>query len=117
RAALAGAETVVFQGTNANEASAAAHVVLPSAAYVERDGTFTNFEGRVQRFRAALDPLGEARPDWEILARLGGARGLTGPVAGAERAEQVFQALAAAVPAFAGMSYRGLGDHGLVVKP
>ena len=63
-AALAGAETVVFQGPNANATSAGAHLVLPSAAYVERDGTFTNFEGRVQRFRPAMAPLGEARPDW-----------------------------------------------------
>ena len=59
-AALAGAETVVFQGTNANATSARAHLVLPSAAYVEREGTFTNFEGRVQRFRTAVAPLGEA---------------------------------------------------------
>ena len=67
-AALATAEMVVFQGTNANSTSAAAHLVLPSAAYVEREGTFTNFEGRVQRFRTALDALGEARPDWEVFS-------------------------------------------------
>ena len=48
--------------------SAAAHLVLPSAAYVEREGTFTNFEGRVQRFRTALDALGEARPDWDVFS-------------------------------------------------
>ena len=60
-AALDGAETVVFQGTNANDASSRAHLVLPSAAYVEREGTFTNFEGRVQRFRTALDASG-SRP-------------------------------------------------------
>ena len=52
RGARRGVETVVFAGTNANATSAAAHWVLPTAAWVERDGTFTNFEGRVQRFRA-----------------------------------------------------------------
>src|SRR6266516_3223371 len=93
-AALDGAETVIFQGTNANDASARAHLVLPSAAYVEREGTFTNFEGRVQRFRTALDPLGEARPDWLILSMIGKALGLKDPVFSAERAEQVFNALA-----------------------
>src|SRR5262249_27900975 len=68
---LASAPTVVFQGTTANATSARAHLVLPSAASVEYDGTFTNFQGRVQRFRAALPPLGEALPGWEILVRVG----------------------------------------------
>ena len=115
-AALDGAETVIFQGTNANDASARAHLVVPSAAYVEREGTFTNFEGRVQRFRTALEPLGEARPDWLILSMIGKALGFQDPVFSAERAEQVFNALAAAVPAFAGMTYRGIGDTGATVK-
>ncbi len=114
-AALDFAETVVFQGTNANDASARAHLVLPSAAYVEREGTFTNFEGRVQRFRTALEPLAEARPDWLILSMIGKALGLKDPVFSAERAEQVFNALAAAVPAFAGMTYRSIGDAGRAI--
>ncbi len=115
RAAMVGAETVVFQGTNANDATAGAHLVLPSAAYAEREGTFTNFEGRVQRFRTAVDPLGDARPDWQILAALGRALGFTDAAFAAERADQVFQALAAAVPRYAGLSYRALGDGGLMV--
>jgi NADH-quinone oxidoreductase subunit G len=111
-AALAGAEMVVFQGTNANRTSGRAALVLPSAAYVEREGTFTNVHGRVQRFRTALEPLGEARPDWAILAALARALGMADPVADAERADQVFQALAGQVPAYAGLSYRVLGDAG-----
>jgi predicted molibdopterin-dependent oxidoreductase YjgC len=116
RAALDGAEMVVFQGTNANAVSARAHLVLPSAAYAEREGTFTNFQGRVQRFRTAVEPLGEARPDWAVLGRLGQRLGLADPVASAERAEQVFAAVAAAVPAFADLSYRVLGDAGRGVR-
>jgi predicted molibdopterin-dependent oxidoreductase YjgC len=116
RAALAGAAMLVFQGTNANSTSARAHLVLPSAAYVERDGTFTNFEGRVQRFRAALTPLGEARPDWEILTRLGVGLAAPDRAFAAERAEHAFAELVAGVPAFAGMSYRALGDSGLGIK-
>jgi predicted molibdopterin-dependent oxidoreductase YjgC len=119
-AALAGAELLVFQGTNASLTSARAGLVLPSAAYAERDGTFTNFQGRVQRFRTATAPLGEAIPDWQILARLRArvprVASLNEPALTAERPEQVFTALAAAVPAFAGMSYRGLGDTGQLVK-
>ena len=111
-AALAGAQTLVFQGPLGNQAAVQAHLVLPSAAYAEREGTFTNFEGRVQRFRVALPPLGEALPDWDILARVGRALGLADPAFQATRAERVFRELAAAVPAFAGLSYRSLGDAG-----
>jgi len=119
-AALAGAELLVFQGTNASLTSARASLVLPSAAYAECDGTFTNFQGRVQRFRAAMAPLGDALPDWQILSRLCARvprlASIADPALSAERPEQVFTALAAAVPAFAGMSYRGLGDAGQLVK-
>jgi len=115
--ALDGPETVVFQGTSSvGEVSARAHLVLPSAAYVEREGTFTNFEGRVQRFRTALTPPGEAWPDWMILSFVGKALGFRDPVFTAERSEQVFNALASTVPAFAGMTYRGIADSGAMVK-
>ncbi len=115
-AALAGAEMVVFQGPSANATSAGAHLVLPSAAYVEREGTFTNFQGRVQRFRAVVEPLGEAQADWAVLGRVGRALGGADPAFSAARAEQVFAGLAGQVPAFSGMSYRGLRDAGQVVK-
>ncbi len=115
-AALAGAETVVFQGPSANATSAGAHILLPSAAYVEREGTFTNFQGRVQGFRTAMEPLGEALADWETLGRLGRVLGGGDPAFTATRAEQVFAALAGQVAAFSGMSYRGLADAGLVAN-
>ena len=117
-AALAGADTVVFQGTNASPTSERAALVLPSAAYAERDGTFTNFEGRVQRFRPALTPLGEARPDWLTFGLVAARLGKTGADAAltVDRADLVFAALAAAVPAFDGMLYRTLGDTGQMVK-
>ena len=117
-AALAGADTVVFQGTNASPTSERAALVLPSAAYAERDGTFTNFEGRVQRFRPALTPLGEARPDWLTFGLLAARLGKAGADAAltVDRADLVFAALAAAVPAFDGMLYRTLGDTGQMVK-
>ena len=114
-AALATAEMVVFQGTNANRTSAAAHLVLPSAAYVEREGTFTNFEGRVQRFRTALDA---ARRGAAGLGGLLGARAWRSACptrCSPPRApSRCSRALAGAVPAYAGMSYRALGDGGLV---
>jgi NADH-quinone oxidoreductase subunit G len=112
-AALRAVETLIFQGTNANGTSARAHLTLPAAAYAEREGTWTNFQGRVQRFRTALDPLGQGLPDWEIIARIAQAvRAEPRP----SRAEECFAALTRAVPAFGGMSYRGLGDRGQVLK-
>src|SRR5215813_4619649 len=114
--ALASVTSLVFQGTNGNGTSARAHIVLPSAAYVEYDGTFTNFQGRVQRFRAALAPLGEALPGWEILVRVGQALNAQDAVFTVARAEQVFNALVQARPPFAGMTYRALGDSGRVVQ-
>ena len=90
-----------------------AHWVLPAAAWVEREGTYTNFEGRVQRLRQAVEPLGQALPEWEILGRILEALG-----AGARppRAERWFRELAAATPAFAGLSYQAIGDGGQMVR-
>ncbi|MCK4696795.1 MAG: molybdopterin-dependent oxidoreductase, partial [Dehalococcoidia bacterium] len=47
-----------------------ATVVLPAASFAEKEGTFTNFEGRVNRIRKAIEPIGESLPDWEIVRRL-----------------------------------------------
>jgi NADH-quinone oxidoreductase subunit G len=113
RAALERVPSLVFAGPNANATSALAHVVLPSAAWVEREGTFTNFQGRVQRFRTAVEPLGDALADWDLAGRVLAALG--DPVT-ASRAEHWFRELAASVPAFAGMTYRTLGDAGQVLS-
>jgi len=102
----------VWSGRNANATSALAHRVLPLAAWVERDGTFTNFQGRVQRFRAAVEPLGEARAGWDVIGRVLTA---TGTPATRTRAEHWFRELAASVTAFAGLSYQGIGDGGAMV--
>ena len=113
RGALEALDVLVFVGTNANATSARAHLVLPASAWVERDGTFTNFEGRVQRFRPALGALGEALPAWEIIGRILAA---TGGETTATRAEHWFRALAGAVPAFAGLTYQNLGDQGATIQ-
>jgi NADH-quinone oxidoreductase subunit G len=110
--ALARVETVIFTGTNANATSDRAHWVLPAAAWVEREGTFTNFEGRVQRFRTALEPLGGALPEWDLLGRVLGA---VGTATTAARAEHWFRELARTVSAFAGMTYQSVGDAGQMV--
>jgi NADH-quinone oxidoreductase subunit G len=111
-AALSRIETVIYAGTNANATSEAARWVLPLAAWVERDGTFTNFEGRVQRFRPAIDPVGQARPAWDLIGQI--LTALAGTSAGT-RAEHWFREIVRTVPAFAGMSYQSIGDAGQMI--
>jgi NADH-quinone oxidoreductase subunit G len=110
--ALERVETLIWSGAKANATTARAHSVLPLAAWVERDGTYTNFLGRVQRFRAAVEPLGEALAGWDVVGRVLGA--LSGPPA-ATRAEHWFRELAKAMPAFAGLTYQTIGDSGAMV--
>jgi ferredoxin-nitrate reductase len=73
-AALRRAELIVCQDAyHPTETSALAHVLLPAAQWPEKAGTMTNSERRVSLVRRALEPPGEALPDWEIWARLGRA--------------------------------------------
>ncbi|MEA2264991.1 MAG: ferredoxin-nitrate reductase, partial [Solirubrobacteraceae bacterium] len=76
REALERAELVVVQDAHhPTETSALAHVVLPAAAWPEKEGSMTNSERRVGLVRKVLDPPGQARPDWRIFAGLAGALG------------------------------------------
>ena len=61
---------VVYQGSHGDAGAHRADVILPGAAYTEKDGLYVNFEGRVQRARRATFPPGDAREDWAILRAL-----------------------------------------------
>ncbi|ONG57233.1 NADH-quinone oxidoreductase subunit G [Pseudoroseomonas deserti] len=75
--ALIPAETfVVYQGHHGDRAASRADVILPGAAYPEKEGTYVNTEGRAQRGRLALHPPGEAREDWRIIRAAGAALGV-----------------------------------------
>ena len=104
----------VFSGTNENPTVPLAHWVLPSAAYVEKDGTFVNCHGRVQRIGRAFPPLQDSREDWRILLELAGKLGL--PLDWREP-QEIFLGLAEAAPPFAGLSYETIGDQGVEVRP
>jgi predicted molibdopterin-dependent oxidoreductase YjgC len=106
-------ELLVFQGSNAHRTAALAHVVLPSAVYAEQDGTFTNFQGRVQRIRAALTPWGESKPDYQILSELAGLLGLG---LACVDPQALFADLAKGEKPFHGLSYQSLGDQGALLK-
>jgi predicted molibdopterin-dependent oxidoreductase YjgC len=85
-------------------------VVLPAAASAEKDGTFTNTERRCSRIRQVVEPPGQARADWRILASLAQAMGQDWDYPGPEF---VFDEMAGLTPAYAGMGYNRLGLSGL----
>jgi predicted molibdopterin-dependent oxidoreductase YjgC len=90
-----------------------AHIQLPAAVYAEKDGTFTNLQGRVQRFQAAVPPIGQSLPDLEILALLADELGIHGFGASAEEA---FGEIGKSVDAFAGMTWQTVGKTGQLLK-
>ena len=102
-------ELLVFIGTNECPAAGLAHYVLPAAVHVERDGTFTNVNGLVQRFFPVVLPLGETLPEWQIIQQWAEALGLEMAYL---RCEAIFSEMAAALPAFQGLSYSSIGSTG-----
>jgi NADH dehydrogenase/NADH:ubiquinone oxidoreductase subunit G len=106
-----GCALFVYIGSVLSPAARRAHIVLPSPTFAEMDGTFTNFEGRVQRFNQALRPPGLARPIWMsgsvVLARLAGGEPFSSAAA-------AFAALAEEIGAYSGLSYEKVGLGGAV---
>jgi len=79
REALASLDFLVVQDLFLTETAKLATVVLPAASFAEKEGTFTNFEGRLQRVRQAIEPLGDSLPDWDIILRLADRMGCPMP--------------------------------------
>lgn len=99
----------LYLGTRLPGAARNADAVLPIATFAEMDGTFTNFEGRVQRFHQALRPPGLARPGWMVLSRVLARLGDGEAVNDVRRA---FERMSAEAPAFAGLTWDGIGLKG-----
>lgn len=102
-------DCLIVQASNMRPGYENAHVLLPSATYAERDGTFTNFQGRVQRLNPAIARRGEALPAWQIYGRLAEALGQNWQYASAEA---ILADIAMAKPDYEGLSYAKLGDMG-----
>jgi len=87
-----------------------AHVVLPGASYAEKDGTFSNTERMVLRVRKAVEPVGEARPDWQIISEISTRFGL--PM-NYESPSEIFDEIAKVAPSYAGLNYERLEKGGI----
>ena len=85
-------------------------MVLPGASFLEKSGTFTNGERRIQRVRKVLEPPGEARADWEILVDLMARTGLPQTFSGPA---SIMDEIATVSPGLHGVSYDRLGPDGL----
>jgi formate dehydrogenase alpha subunit len=114
RAAIEACDLVVSHEIFLSETARLADVVLPAAAFLEKDGTFTNFDRRVQRVRPALEPPGEARPDFEIIHGVAGALGAD---LGCATPAEAFAEMASLTPTFAGISHERLDREGPIAWP
>jgi formate dehydrogenase alpha subunit len=109
--ALKNLDLLVVQELFLSETAQVADIVLPAASVAEKNGTFTNSERRCMRIHKAIEPVGNALPDWQIIARLSEAMGYPMPY---ESAAEIFDEIAALTPnSYAGMSYDRLGIDGL----
>ncbi len=112
-AALRSLEALVVLDAWRSRTVEAAHVALPLCGHGESDGVLVNFQGRAQRARVAVRPRGAAEPAWRVLRDLGRRFGLSATY---PSSAAVFEEVAAQVPAFAGLTYRALGEHGAMTR-
>lgn len=117
--ALRNLDLLIAQDIFLSETAQLAHVVLPAAASLEKDGTFTNTERRVQMIYPVLQPPGDSLPDWQITGKLGAAFDAKMNV-DRDREQWSFpstaalmQELAATTPIYGGISHQRLGRAGL----
>lgn len=112
-AALSAMECVVVQDIFLNETAKYAHVFLPGASFLEKDGTFTNAERRISRVRKVMAPLA-GHADWEVTQLLANALGYamhyTHP-------SEIMAEIAALTPSFAGVNYDKIDRLGSVQWP
>jgi len=109
RGALSGLDFLVVQDIFLTETAEFADVIFPATSALEKDGTFTNTDRRVQIARKALDAPGEARSDWEVICEIGTRMGY--PMS-YDSAAEVFDEFVALTNAYRGLSHAKLGANG-----
>jgi formate dehydrogenase alpha subunit len=106
--ALKNTEFLVVQDLFLTETAQYADVVLPATSYLERDGTVTNTERRIQRLNKVIEPVGQSRADWEIIVDLANRLGYEMSY---ENESQIMDEIAELTPQYGGISYQRL-DQG-----
>lgn len=101
---------LVVQDIFLTETARLADVVLPSACYAEKDGTFANTERRVQRVRKAVEPPGQAWDDWKIICELATRLGYAMAYDGSR---QIMEEISKVTPSYAGLSYERIEYEGI----
>lgn len=109
-AALKKLEVFIVQDIFPTETAKLAQIVLPGTSFAEKDGTFSNTERRVLPVRQAVKPIGESRPDWQIVCDLSTRVGYPMNYASPE---EIFNEIRQLTPSYAGMTYRRLEEKGL----
>ena len=109
RKALSALEFLCVQDIFLTETSEFADVILPASSYMEKDGTYTNTDRRVQLGRKVLDPPGDARVDYEIVQEIARRVGLDWNY-GSPR--EVFEEMVSVMASYANLSYDNLGLTG-----
>lgn len=112
-AGLAAMECVVVQDLFLNETANYAHIFLPGSTFLEKDGTFTNAERRIQRVRKVMAPS-NGYGDWEVVQLVAQAMGLDWTYA---HPSEIMDEIARLTPSFAGVSYAALDEHGSMQWP
>ena len=102
---------LVVQDFFLSETAQMADVVLPTATFAEKDGTFTNTERRVQRVRKAIEPVGDSKPDWWITCQI--AQRMSAKGFEFETPSQIMDEIASLTPSYGGISYNRLENGGL----
>jgi len=108
--ALRKLEFLACQEIFMSETAKLAHVILPATCFAEKDGTFSNTERRVQRVRKAVEPPGDAKPDWQILCMVSTAMGY--PM-NYNHPGEIFDEMASLTPSYAGISYARIDKVGI----
>ena len=103
--ALANLNFLVVQDIFLSDTAKLADVILPSAAFAEKEGTFTNTERKIQRVRKAIQPPGKARQDWEIIGDL--STRMDYPMA-YRNSQEIMKEIARVTPSYGGITYSRL---------
>ena len=109
RKALAKLDFLVVQDIFLTETAEFADVILPASSYLEKDGSFTNTDRRVQLGRKVLDSPGQARVDWEVVQDIANRIGLDWRY---QTARQIFDEMVSVIPSYKNLSYDNLGLTG-----